>query len=46
MRAFVLRARSAPTDSKLLIASVGQDAHTRDIGSRFNECYFCSAVAS
>ncbi|CEO41272.1 tRNA (pseudouridine(54)-N(1))-methyltransferase TrmY [Photobacterium kishitanii] len=28
MRAFVLRARSAPTDSKLLIASVGQDAHT------------------
>ena len=28
MRAFVLRARSAPTDSKMLLASVGQDAHT------------------
>ncbi|MDX1301559.1 tRNA (pseudouridine(54)-N(1))-methyltransferase TrmY [Photobacterium sp.] len=28
MRAFVLRARSAPTDSQLLLASVGQEAHT------------------
>ncbi|WP_305403714.1 tRNA (pseudouridine(54)-N(1))-methyltransferase TrmY [Photobacterium leiognathi] len=28
MRAFVLRARPAPTDSKMLLASVGQDAHT------------------
>ncbi|WP_318472539.1 tRNA (pseudouridine(54)-N(1))-methyltransferase TrmY [Photobacterium leiognathi] len=28
MRAFVLRARSAPTDSQMLLASVGQDAHT------------------
>ncbi len=28
MRAFVLRARSALTDSKMLLASVGQDAHT------------------
>lgn len=28
MRAFVLRARSAPTDSKQLLDSVGQEAHT------------------
>ena len=28
MRAFVLRARSAPTDSKQFLASVGQEAHT------------------
>ncbi|MGR5066046.1 tRNA (pseudouridine(54)-N(1))-methyltransferase TrmY [Photobacterium sp. DNB22_13_2] len=28
MRAFVLRARSAPTDSQQLLASVGQEAHT------------------
>lgn len=28
MRAFVLRARSAPTDSQLFLASVGQEAHT------------------
>lgn len=28
MRAFVLRARSAPTDSPGLLAAVGQDAHT------------------
>lgn len=28
MRAFVLRARSAPTNSQQLLASVGQDAHT------------------
>ncbi|WP_101926479.1 MULTISPECIES: tRNA (pseudouridine(54)-N(1))-methyltransferase TrmY [Luteimonas] len=28
MRTFVLRARAAPTDSKALLASVGQDAHT------------------
>ncbi|MBV7315992.1 tRNA (pseudouridine(54)-N(1))-methyltransferase TrmY [Shewanella sp. NIFS-20-20] len=28
MRAFVLRARSAPTDSQQLLAAVGQDAHT------------------
>ena len=27
MRTFVLRARAAPTDSKKLLASVGQDAH-------------------
>lgn len=28
MRTFVLRARAAPTDSKELLASVGQNAHT------------------
>ncbi|CAG19937.1 tRNA (pseudouridine(54)-N(1))-methyltransferase TrmY [Photobacterium profundum] len=28
MRAFVLRARSAPTNSQLLLESVGQEAHT------------------
>ncbi|MGF1688198.1 tRNA (pseudouridine(54)-N(1))-methyltransferase TrmY [Photobacterium japonica] len=28
MRAFVLRARSAPTNSQQLLASVGQEAHT------------------
>jgi len=28
MRAFVLRARSAPTDRAALLAAVGQDAHT------------------
>lgn len=28
MRTFVLRARAAPTDSKKLLASVGQEAHT------------------
>lgn len=28
MRAFVLRARSAPTESQQLLASVGQEAHT------------------
>ncbi|HRQ63990.1 MAG TPA: tRNA (pseudouridine(54)-N(1))-methyltransferase TrmY [Xanthomonadaceae bacterium] len=28
MRSFVLRARAAPTDSKLLLASVGKEAHT------------------
>lgn len=28
MRTFVLRARAAPTDSKRLLASVGQEAHT------------------
>jgi tRNA (pseudouridine54-N1)-methyltransferase len=28
MRTFVLRARSAPTDSQQLLAAVGQDAHT------------------
>src|SRR5687768_6005452 len=28
MRTFVLRARAAPTDSKRLLASVGQQAHT------------------
>ena len=28
MRSFVLRARAAPTDSKRLLASVGQEAHT------------------
>lgn len=28
MRTFVLRARAAPTDSRKLLASVGQDAHT------------------
>lgn len=28
MRTFVLRARAAPTDSRGLLASVGQDAHT------------------
>ncbi|MDN3697373.1 MULTISPECIES: tRNA (pseudouridine(54)-N(1))-methyltransferase TrmY [Vibrio] len=28
MRAFVLRARSAPTESHLLLESVGQEAHT------------------
>ena len=28
MRAFVLRARSAPTDSQHLLAGVGQEAHT------------------
>ncbi len=28
MRTFVLRARAAPTDSRLLLAGVGQDAHT------------------
>ncbi len=27
MRAFVLRARSAPTDSEQFLASVGQEAH-------------------
>src|SRR3546814_18782444 len=28
MRTFVLRARAAPTDSRRLLASVGQEAHT------------------
>src|SRR3546814_13254842 len=28
MRTFVLRARAAPTDSRKLLASVGQEAHT------------------
>lgn len=28
MRTFVLRARAAPTDSRALLAGVGQDAHT------------------
>ena len=28
MRTFVLRARAAPTDSKRLLAAVGQEAHT------------------
>src|SRR3546814_4771613 len=28
MRTFVLRARPAPTDSRKLLASVGQEAHT------------------
>ncbi len=28
MRTFVLRARAAPTDSRKLLAAVGQDAHT------------------
>jgi len=28
MRSFVLRARAAPTDSRKLLASVGQEAHT------------------
>ncbi len=28
MRTFVLRARAAPTDSKMLLASVGKEAHT------------------
>ncbi len=28
MRTFVLRARAAPTDSQLLLASVGKEAHT------------------
>ena len=27
MRTFVLRARAAPTDSRLLLAEVGGDAH-------------------
>lgn len=28
MRSFVLRARAAPTESKLILEGVGQDAHT------------------
>ncbi len=36
MRSFVLRARAAPTESKLILEGVGQDAHT-ETGSYSDE---------
>lgn len=39
-RAFVLRARSAPTDSQLLLASVGKDAHTEILAHALMNAFF------
>lgn len=40
MRAFVLRARSAPTDSAALLAAVGKDAHTEILAHALMNAFF------
>ncbi|WP_339673555.1 tRNA (pseudouridine(54)-N(1))-methyltransferase TrmY [Dasania marina] len=40
MRAFVLRARSAPTDSQKLLAAVGQEAHSEIIAHTLMNAIF------
>lgn len=40
MRAFVLRARSAPTDSERFLAAVGQEAHTEIIAHTLMNALF------
>src|SRR3546814_3767150 len=40
MRTFVLRARAAPTDSRKLLASVGQEAHTEILANTLMNAIF------
>lgn len=40
MRAFVLRARAASTDSRQLLASVGQEAHSEILAHTLMNCLF------
>ncbi|WP_394000130.1 tRNA (pseudouridine(54)-N(1))-methyltransferase TrmY [Luteimonas sp. WGS1318] len=40
MRTFVLRARAAPTDSQVLLASVGGDAHTEILAHTLMNAFF------